>query len=523
MSETKNITKAASIVGGATFLSRILGYIRDAVIAAFFGAGTSADIFFIAYRIPNFFRRLVGEGSLTVSFIPIFTEELSLGSKQKAKILANRAFTFFTIILAALTITGIIFSEQIVELTAPGFANIQNKLSLTVSLTKWMFPFLLFICLVALGMGVLNSLKHFSAPALSPIWFNLSMIGSVIFLLPFFKEPVYALAFGVVLGGMLQFLYQLPYLKRYDMFPNFDFNFNDPAIKKIVFLMLPAVLATGVSQINVLVTSRFASHLSDGSVAYLYYADRIVELPMGVFVIAVATAALPSMSEYAIRQDWQGFKDSLSFSIRLVTFITIPAAVGIIVLATPIVTMLFQRGRFGPEATGGTVVALYYFSIGLASFGGVRILVSAFYSLKDTFTPVKIGIAAVVANIAFCFLLVGPMKHSGLALATSLSSFVNLLLLFLVLRKRLGGIGGRKILASALKVLSSSIIMGIAVYGVSLFVNWSDGGITLLKLSVLSFAIICGVMIYLLCAKLFKSPEMHFLTEILKEKLGKNT
>ena len=186
MTEIKNITKAASIVGGATFLSRILGYIRDAVIAAFFGAGTYADVFFIAYRIPNFFRRLVGEGSLTVSFIPVFTEELTLGSRERAKRLASTAFTFFSIILTVLTILGVLFSAQIVELTAPGFANIQNKLSLTISLTQWMFPFLFFICLVALGMGVLNSLKHFAAPALSPVWFNLSMIGSTIFLIPFF-------------------------------------------------------------------------------------------------------------------------------------------------------------------------------------------------------------------------------------------------------------------------------------------------------------------------------------------------
>jgi len=210
MSEAKNITKAASIVGGATFISRILGYIRDAVIAAYFGTGTFADIFFIAYRIPNFFRRLVGEGALTVSFIPVFTEELTLNSKDRAKRLVSISFTFFTILLAVLTIIGILFSPQIVEIMVPGFAKIENKLPLTISLTQWMFPFLFFICLAALSMGVLNSLKCFSAPALSPVWFNLSMIGSTIFFIPFFKQGVYALAFGVVFGGMLQLLYQLP-------------------------------------------------------------------------------------------------------------------------------------------------------------------------------------------------------------------------------------------------------------------------------------------------------------------------
>lgn len=521
MTEIKNITKAASIVGGATFLSRILGYIRDAVIAAFFGAGTYADVFFIAYRIPNFFRRLVGEGSLTVSFIPVFTEELTLGSRERAKRLASTAFTFFSIILTALTILGVLFSAQIVELTAPGFANIQNKLSLTISLTQWMFPFLFFICLVALGMGVLNSLKHFAAPALSPVWFNLSMIGSTIFLMPFFKEPVYALAFGVVLGGILQFLYQLPYLKRYDMFPGIDFNFNDPALRKIILLMLPAILATGVNQINVLITSRFASHLQEGSVSYLYYADRIVELPMGVFVIAVATAVLPSMSEYAVKEDWPGFKESLSFAIRLVTFITIPATVGIIALGMPIVAMLFQRGEFSSEATQGTVYALYFFSIGLAAFGGARILVSAFYSLKDTLTPVKIGCIAVAANIIFCFMFIGPLQHGGLALATSLSSMVNLLFLFLILRKRLGGIGGRKIFISSIKITASSVPMGIGVYGISLMVNWSDGGLTMIKVFVLLLAIGFGVASFLIFARIFKSPELSFVMDMLREKWRK--
>jgi len=521
MTEAKKITRAASIVGGGTFVSRVLGYIRDAVIASYFGAGTNADIFFIAYRIPNFFRRLVGEGALTVSFIPVFTEELMLGSKERAKRLAATSFTLFSIILAVLTIAGILFSAQIVELTAPGFANIQNKLPITVSLTKWMFPFLFFICLVALGMGVLNSLKHFTAPALSPALFNLSMIGSTIFLIPFFKQPVYALAFGVVFGGILQFLYQLPYLKQYDMFPRFDFHFNDPAIKKIVFLMLPAILGAAVYQINILITSRFASHLREGSVSYLYYADRIFELPIGVFVIAVATAVLPSMSEYAVKQDWSGFKESLSFGIRLVTFITIPATVGLITLGMPIVSMLFQRGEFTQEATKGTVYALYFFSLSLAAFGGVRILVSAFYSLKDTFTPVKVGIAAVIANIIFCFILIGPLQHGGLALATSLSSIVNLLLLFLILRKKLGGIGGRKIFTSAIKVAIASTPMGIAVYGLSLLVDWSSAGVTIAKVSVLSLSILAGIAVYVLFAHILKSPELIFLVNMIAEKWGK--
>ncbi|MBI3753986.1 MAG: polysaccharide biosynthesis C-terminal domain-containing protein, partial [Deltaproteobacteria bacterium] len=272
---------------------------------------------------------------------------------------------------------------------------------------------------------------------------------------------------------------------------------------------------------NILITSRFASGLKEGSISYLYYADRVVELPMGVFVIAVATAMLPSMSVYAIKEDWPGFKESLSFAIRLVTFITIPATVGLIALGAPIVTMLFQRGEFRHEATQETVYALYFFSVGLAAFGGRRILVSAFYSLQDTLTPVVISCIAVAANIMFCYLLIGPLKHGGLALATSLSSLVNLGLLFLILRKKLGGIGGRKILHSAVKVTVSSLPMGIGVYAISLLVDWSSAGITITKLFVLAGAITFGMISYLLFARFFKSPEMAFLTEMLKERWGR--
>ncbi|MBI5682914.1 MAG: murein biosynthesis integral membrane protein MurJ [Deltaproteobacteria bacterium] len=521
MTEEKRIAKAAGIVGSATLVSRILGFVRDAVIAYIFGAGRDADAFFVAYRISNLLRRLVGEGALTVSFIPIFTEELAKGSKDKARKLVSTAFTFFPIILIILTVLGIIFSKWIFEIISPGFADTPEKLELTISLAKWMFPFLFFISLSALAMGVLNSLKHFTAPAFSPIWFNVSVILSAFFLASQMTEPVYALAIGVVLGGLLQFVYQLPYLKRFDMLPRLNFDFSNPAIKNILLLMLPSTLGVAVYQISIFITTRFASQLPEGSVSYLYYADRIMEFPLGIFGVAVATASLPSLSEHAAKKDWLKFKQSLSFAIRLVIFISIPATVGLIILGVPIVNILFQRGEFSQESTYGTAFALYFYALGLASFSGARIVASAFYSLKDTLTPVIIAVITLFFNVIMALILMKPLLHGGLALATALSSMLNFILLFLVLRKRLGGIGARDIIYSFLKVSIASLIMGIVVYSLSSWL-WNMEGIILERSLTLFLTIILGVFTFLFWVFIFKSPELKFFLDIIKKRVYRN-
>lgn len=521
MTEDKKIAKAAGVVGTATLFSRILGFARDAVIAYIFGAGMAADSFFVAYRIPNLLRRLVGEGSLTVAFVPVFTEELTNGSRDKAQKLVSSAFTLFSIILIIIVILGILFSEWIVNLISPGFYEVPQKTGLTVSLTRWMFPFLFFISLSALAMGILNSLKHFKAPAFSPVWFNVSVILSAVFLGTYMIEPVYALALGVVFGGFFQFAYQLPYLKRFNVLPHIDFDFSNPAIKKILLLMLPSLLGTAVYQISIFITTRFASTLPQGSVSYLYYADRLMEFPLGIFGIAVTTAALPSLSEHSAKKDWSKFKESLSFAIRLVNFISIPAAVGLVILGVPIINILFQRGEFSQEATYGTAFALYFYALGLAFFSGVRIIASAFYSLKDTLTPVVIAVITLLLNVIVAIILMKPLLHGGLALATTLSSIFNFVFLFFILRKRLGGIDIRGIIYSFIRVCIASIFMGAVVYFFSLwFWNMEDGIIE--KSLVLFFIVVSGVIVFLLGAFICRSPEIHFLIDVVRNKVYKD-
>ncbi|MBI5642909.1 MAG: murein biosynthesis integral membrane protein MurJ [Deltaproteobacteria bacterium] len=517
MSHEKKITGAASIVGSATVLSRILGYIRDAAVAYVFGAGLYSDAFFMAFRISNLLRRLVGEGALTSSFIPIFTEEMSKRSKEDTRNLVSSVFTIFAIILTGLAVLGIIFSKEIVWVMSPGFASDPLKFGLTIELTRLMFPYMVFIGLMAIAMGVLNSYRHFTAPALSPVFFNLAIILCVFALAPFLDTPVFALAIGVLLGGVLQFLVQLPYMRKFGMMPRPLFNFKDPAIKKIFALMAPAAFGVGVYQLNIMVTLWFSSRLAEGSVSYLYYAGRLMELPLGVFGVAVSTAVLPSLSEHVAKKDWDGFRGSLSFALRIVNFVTIPATIGLFVLSFPIIDILFRRGEFGGAASEGTAIALYYYAIGLVPVSISRILSSVFYSSKDTVTPVWIAFISFIANVIFCFLLVEPLGHGGLALATSLSSIVNTIILLLVLKKRFGRFDGRAIFKSAFKSGVASLIMGVIIYLI-IFKSGFEAMAMPVKTVLLSVCLVVGVAVYVILARVMKVPEIMFLKDFIKKR-----
>lgn len=515
-SHERRITGAATIVGAATVVSRVLGYIRDAVVAFVFGAGMNSDAFFTAFRIANLLRRLVGEGALTSSFIPIFTEEKNVRDLNGTRALVSNVFTIFTVILIVLALLGMIFSEQIVYLMSPGFLENPEKFALTVTLTRLMFPYMVFIGLMAIAMGVLNSYRHFTAPAMAPVFFNLAIIASVLGVAPFLDTPVYSLAIGVIIGGFLQFFIQMPYMKRYGMTPAPFIDLKDPAIKRIFLLMGPAAFGVGVYQLNIFVTQWFASHLEEGAISYLYYAGRLMELPLGVFGVAVSTAVLPSLSEHVAKKEWEGFRHSLSFAARMVNFVNIPATVGLVLLSFPIIDILFKRGEFTAADSTGTAVALYFYALGLVPVSTSRILTSVFYSLKDTLTPVIIALVTFVANVMLCFLLVGPLKHGGLALATSLSSLINVIALFLVLRYRFGRFGGREILGSMLKSLAASALMGAVIY-LMLFNSGFEAHGTIVKLSLLTVYIVVGIVTYLMAARVLGSPEITFLKGIIKK------
>ncbi len=509
-SHSRKIAAGASIVGGATVLSRILGYIRDMAIAYYFGAGALSDAFFVAFRISNLLRRLVGEGALTSSFIPIFLDERTRREDEDLKGLVSGVFTLFTIILIVVTFLGIFFSEDLVALMSPGFLSDPEKFALTVNLTRLMFPYMIFVGLMAIGMGVLNSLKHFTAPALAPVFFNIAIISSILLISPFLQQSVYALAIGVLIGGTLQFAIMLPWLKQYGFMPYISFRFRDSAILKIFKLMGPAAFGIGIYQLNIFIVLWFASSLSEGSVSYLYYAGRLMELPLGIFGVAISTAALPSLSECAAKGQWSGFMESLGYALRLVLFLTIPAAVGLVILSLPVIETLFSHGEFREGAAHATSMALYYYAPGLVPVALYRILTSVFYSLKDTVTPVAVAFVTLIINVFFCFILVGPMQHAGLALATTISALFNMAALLFLLRKKIGAFDWAGLLISALKNLTAALVMGGAVYLIFYVPGFNEAG-RLLKMVTLGGTILAGVFVYIGSSQLLKVPEVAFL------------
>ncbi|MGQ9645041.1 MAG: murein biosynthesis integral membrane protein MurJ [Thermodesulfobacteriota bacterium] len=518
MSENQSITKAASIIGMGTLLSRILGFLRDMVIANFFGAGMAADAFFVAFRIPNLWRRLVGEGSLTISFIPVYTEYLTQRLKEETRALTHIAFTLAGILLLILTLLGILFSPLLIRIIAPGwFTRYPETFSLTVTLNQIIFPYLFFMGLFALCMGILNSLHHFFAPAFAPIFLNISIILSVLLFYAAFQRPVMTLALGVLAGGIIQFLFQLPFLVKRGINFRFNFNLRHPAIKRIASLMVPGLIGTAVYQLNVFVDTIFASFLPRGSVSYLFYADRLMEFPLGVFAIAIGMASLPSLSGLASQGKIEEFKETVSFTLRLVSFISIPAMVGLIALKTPIINLLFQRGIFDYFATEMTAKGLLFYSVGLWAIAGARTLAPAFYSLQDTWTPLKIALICLVANVVFntIFILFTPLKHAGLALATSLSSILNLLLLFAKLGPRLGEMQAKSSIRSLLRILLCSLPMGLAAYLICSLGNWTTTGEVIQKALLLGTGIVAGLGVYLVCSYLMRNEEMRFLVKVV--------
>lgn len=518
MSENHKIAKAASTIGMGTLLSRILGFFRDMVIAHFFGAGMAADAFFVAFRIPNLWRRLVGEGSLTISFIPVYTEYLRQRSEEEIREVTHAAFTLMGLVLLLITLIGILFSPVLIQIIAPGFARIPEKFQLTITLNQIIFPYLFFMGLFALCMGILNSYRHFFAPAIAPIFLNISIILSVFLFYHSFQKPVMTLAIGVLAGGVIQLLFQIPFLWQKGITFRFNFHFGHPAIKRIGALMVPGLIGTAVYQLNVFIDTIFASFLPGGSVSYLFFADRLLEFPLGIFAIAIGIASLPSLSGLAFQGKMEELKKTLSFTFRLTSFISIPAMVGLIALKTPIINLLFQRGLFDYSATVMTAKALLFYSVGLWAIAGVRIIVPAFYSLQDSWTPLKIALICLGANVIFNAAFIIPLKHAGLALATSLSSTLNLILLCRKLDPKLGGMEISKNVKSLVRVLLCSLPMGLTAYLICSMGDWSTTGNVTEKILLLGAGIVIGLIVYVIISYLAKNEEMVFLLKMLRKK-----
>ncbi len=530
MNERDRVTRAAGVVGGTTMISRVLGFVREMVISYFFGASVAADAFFVAFRIPNLIRRLFAEGTLTISFIPVFTRVLSEQGPGQAKRLSDGAFVLLFLTLLVFLVVGEIFTPTVVSLIAPGFAPSAaqleatrflaeasrpftpalftgpDKFALTVWLTRITLPYLVFICLVALGMGVLNSTGHFFAPAAAPIMLNLSIIICAVALTPLFHPPVTALAVGVVLGGVAQLTLQWPFLVKKGFAPRPTWRLWHPAMGRVLRLFVPAVIGAAVYQLNVFISTLLASPYP-GSVSYLWYADRVVQFPLGVIGVAVGTAVLPSLSRLAAAEQLGELRETLNHALRLTIFIILPSIVGLLVLARPVVELFFMRGKFTPVdalATSQTVIA---YLVGLWAVASVAIVVRVFYAVNDAKTPVAIAVAALLLNIILALSLVATWRHVGLALATSLASILNFVLLIIFVRRKIGRIGGRRLAVSVLRTAAASAVMGLGVWLV-VRVLVPGGPSTWGRLWTCALGAVLGGGLYFLTAAALRCPEL---------------
>jgi putative peptidoglycan lipid II flippase len=470
----EKIAVSAGRVSGATLLSRLLGLGRDVFFAAIFGTTVYADAFNIAFVIPNFLRRVFGEGTLAASYIPVYTHYLRREGEKPALDLAAKVFSVLMVVVGAIVILGALLAHPIVSAYAFGWRGSPETMGLTVKLTRLMFPYLFFVALSALAGATLNSRGYFGLPAFAPAFLNISLIGAAVIILLTSQGAselsVTIFSVGALIGGVLQIACQVPLLRKTGHRMKFDADFQHPGVKWIGRLMLPGMLAFAVVQVNILVDMLLATTLPEGSITALRLGNRVAVQPLGIFGVAITTAALPTLADHAAKGDRLKLIEDLSFSLRLILALLIPSSIALLVLAKPVVRLLFERGEFtAATSTPMTVDALIYYAFGLFGYGGMKAVVQAFYSLKDTMTPMKIAIVNVALNITLDIILVRYLGLRGLALATSVSAVVGFATLCWVLSRRLHGIGGRVIWKAVAKIVLASVPTGVTL----LVVAWA--------------------------------------------------
>lgn len=505
--DTEVIARSAGKVGVAVMCSRVLGLIREQVFAGLFGAGHASDAFIVAFRIPNLLRDLLAEGALSAAFVAVFSSYDRTKGIAATWRLANNVLVFITILLSLIVIIGMLLAAPIIALLAPGFDQVAGKMEMTRLLTVTMFPFLLFVSLASVVMGVLNTKGSFFLPALSSSFFNMGAIvfgGSLALILPYFGQPaIMGMAIGTLIGGFLQFAGQLPSLFKVGFVFRPFLDLADPGLRRILKLMVPAIIGLSATQINIFINTNFAASLVEGSVSWLNYAFRLVQLPIGVFGVALAIATLPVIARHAATKDFVRLKETYVSSLTMGFCLTIPATVGLFVLAEPVIRVIFEHGAFSAFDTVKTAEALSFYTLGLFAYAAVKIMVPVFYALDSTRYPVIGSFLAVAVNIVIILLTIDLFEHRAIALATSCAMFLNFLFLSIVLYRKLAGYALDYLFVSFGKIILASTLMGgwlIMLQG--WLVDWQQyglpGEIGSLFLSILSGLLIYSVLIYVL-------------------------
>jgi putative peptidoglycan lipid II flippase len=517
---TEKIARAAGTVSIAVFASRILGLVREQVFAALFGAGYAFDAFVVAYRIPNLLRDLFAEGALSSAFVTVFTEYRHLRGEERTWRLANNVLICLSLLVGGVVLAGIFWSPEIVGLMARDFINVPGKIGLTSLMTRIMFPFLLLISLAAVTMGILNTEGKFFVPSLASSFFNL---GAIVFgvgltlAAPFLGiQPIVGMAWGVLIGGLLQLLSQVPLVIRCGFRFIWALDLKDEGLRRIFRLMLPAVVGLSATQVNIFINTFYAATCPQGSLSWLNYAFRLFHLPMGLFGVALSIATLPLVSRHAATRDFEALKAAFQSSLSLALLVTVPAACGLVFLSHPIIALIYQHGHFTAWDTGQTAVALRWYALGLFAFAAVKIMVPVFYALNDTRVPVIGSFITVAANLLFINLTLAPMQHRAIALSTSLSMFVNFFFLGAMLYRKLGGLEVRALVRTLLKVLAASLAMALTVawvYGALQIRLGSGLGAQILSLGA---TIALGLGLYALLLSCLGIPEFRELASRLK-------
>lgn len=511
-SSTARLARSAGVVGSATLTSRLLGLVRDQVLAWLFGAGNAMDAFNVAFRVPNLLRDLFAEGAMSAAFVPTFTRRLQQHGKAAAWQLANQLINALLVVTGVLVVLGAVYARPLTELIAGDYAAVPGKLELTATLTRILLPLLSLVAVAAALMGMLNSLNRFFIPALSPAMFNVGVILSAFVLVPFAPalglHPIVAIACGMLLGGLGQIALQIPPLRREGYRYRPRLNPADPGLREMLRLMGPGTLAGAAMQINLLVNTILAAGEGTGAVSWLSYAFRLMYVPIGLFGVSIATATLPAVSRHAANDDPAGMRQTIADALRMMLMLIVPALVGLIVLAEPIVHVIFERGSFAPADTVATAAALAFYAPGLLGYSAVRIAVPCFYALRDSVTPTLVSVAAVILNLVLNLLLVRWMGYRGLALGTSIAAIVNAALLCFLLNRRIGGIGGRRLLTAFLKISLAAGLMGgavVAVHG-GLQSAWPQAGL-LPALARLAASIAAGLAVVAAAARVLRIED----------------